>query len=135
MASVLVVDDHLDTCFLLVRLLKQLGYPSLCLADGPAALASIAGERPLMVFLDVMMPDMDGFAVLERLRADPALSALPIIMYSAMGDPAAAARAMALGANQYVVKGRMGYGGLRALVERYIGLPGGDALPELTTSV
>jgi two-component system cell cycle response regulator len=130
---VLVVDDHLDTCQLLVRLLKRIGYPAACVESGQAALDFVRETVPALVFLDVMMPEMDGFAVLERLRADPALIALPVVMYSAMDDPAAARRAMALGANEYVVKGQMRYADLRQLVERYIGLPGGDALPALTT--
>jgi CheY-like chemotaxis protein len=124
MPSVLVVDDYLDTCELLVQLLEGSGYPAICFTSGASALASAAAERPLMIFLDVMMPDMDGFAVLEALRANPALRDLPVVMYSAIGDPATASRALLLGANAFVVKGRARYSELRSLVERLIGLPG-----------
>jgi CheY-like chemotaxis protein len=121
--NVLVVDDHRDTCRLLVKLLELAGYPALCIGDGAAALASIAAHLPAMVFLDVMMPGLDGFDVLRALRAAPASHRLPVVMYTAVSDDASADRARHLGADEYVVKGRMGYAELRALALRYAGSP------------
>jgi CheY-like chemotaxis protein len=104
-------------------MLELAGHPTIGVTDGAAALASVATRLPAMVILDVMMPDMDGFQVLRALRAAPASRRLPVVMFSAMSDAASADRAAALGASEYVVKGRMRYAELRALVVRYLGTP------------
>ncbi len=61
--------------------------------------------RADVVLLDVMMPVLDGFGLLDLIRADPVAGRTPVVMYSALHDPAAVARAAALGATDYVPKG------------------------------
>jgi CheY-like chemotaxis protein len=73
-------------------------------ADGRAALASIAGEPPDLVLLDLDMPEMDGFQVLESLRADPNFRDLPVIVVTGREDVEAVDRAFAVGATSFVVK-------------------------------
>ncbi len=73
-------------------------------ADGRAALAAIAGEPPDLVLLDLDMPEMDGFQVLESLRADPKFRDLPVIVVTGREDVEAVDRAFAVGATSFVVK-------------------------------
>ncbi|MGH2390929.1 MAG: response regulator, partial [Chloroflexota bacterium] len=105
MAVILVVDDNLDNLYVLERLLRAQGHVVGEAPDGPAALAMAAANPPDLILLDLMMPGMDGFAVLERLKADPALRDIPVIMLTASDhDPSLIARALSLGANDYTYK-------------------------------
>ena len=116
--TILVVDNHLDTCEMLVRLIRLKGYQSLCIDGGVKALKYLKDHRPDLVFLDVMMPGVDGFDVLKALKADPAMEAPPVVMYSALADPTARETARELGARDFVVKGRMMVDDLTAVIER-----------------
>jgi CheY-like chemotaxis protein len=73
-------------------------------ADGRAALAAISGEPPDLVLLDLDMPEMDGFQVLESLRGDPKFRDLPVIVVTGREDVEAVDRAFAVGATSFVVK-------------------------------
>ena len=119
MANVLVVDDHPDLCDLLVRVIRLLGHGAACVLDGAAALDRVRADPPDLVFLDVTMPGLDGFAVLGAIRADARTRAVPVVMYTALADPDCRARAMTLGATDYVVKNLTDLDGLRQLVTRY----------------
>ena len=122
MASVLVVDDHPDLCALLVRLIRLFGHDAACVLDGAAALARVRGDDPPdLVILDVMMPGMDGFAVLAAVRADAATRAVPVVMYTAVADPDSRERALAMGATDYVVKSLTDFGVVERLIGRYAG--------------
>ena len=90
MGTVLVVEDHPDTCRMMARLLAAFGHRADCALSGEAALAHLAAAAapPDVVLLDAMMPGMDGVEVLRRLRADPRTARLPVVMCSAVSDPA-----------------------------------------------
>lgn len=121
MAAVLVVDDQPDLCTVLVRLLRLCGYDAASAEDGEAALDFVRATPPALVILDVMMPGMNGFDVLAALRADPRTTGLPVVMYSALNDPASRRQAMALGAQDYLVKSMAGYEELRQVIARFAG--------------
>src|SRR6185437_10594950 len=105
MALILAVDDNSDNLYLLERLLRSQSHTVQVALDGPTALDMARAETPDLVLLDLMMPGMDGFAVLERLQAEPTLSRVPVIMLTAADhDPARIARALSLGAHDYIVK-------------------------------
>jgi CheY-like chemotaxis protein len=105
MAHLLVVDDTVETCHMLRRLFGKCGHTSACLHDGAGVVDALRGGRFDLVLLDVMMPGMDGFAVLRAIRGDPAVGPVPVAMYSAIGDPAQQERALAMGADEWIVKG------------------------------
>jgi CheY-like chemotaxis protein len=115
---ILIVDDHPDTCRAMARLLERAGHQVACANDGPDALAHVLIVRPACVVLDVMMPDMDGFEVLKRLRAKPATSDVPVLMYSAHTSAADQRRARALGADDFAEKGRTGWADLLSRIDR-----------------
>lgn len=113
--DVVVVDDNLPTCHTLVRLLEKSGYHSKCIESGREAIQFLQACRPQIVFLDVMMPGVDGFEVLKAIRAHKSSDNVRVIMYSAMSEQKHRDRAMALGANGYIVKGG-GFEDIRALL-------------------
>ena len=105
MSTVFIVDDQRDLCDLLRRLFEKAGHPAHCVTD-PTRAADILRAHPAdVVLLDVMMPVIDGFGVLNAIRSDPALATTPVVMYSALSDEGTRTRALAAGANDYIVKG------------------------------
>jgi sigma-B regulation protein RsbU (phosphoserine phosphatase) len=104
---VLVVDDNDDNRALLARRLESQSFSCRAAADGPAALAALSAADPPpfdVVLLDVMMPGMDGYEVLRRIKADPALSLLPVLMISAVEEIDSVVRCLELGAADYLPK-------------------------------
>lgn len=83
MAKILVVDDVADNRLLVVTLVTSQGHQPLEAADGAEALSVIRQERPDLVISDVLMPTMDGYELVRRLREDPALAATQVVFYSA----------------------------------------------------
>ena len=84
---ILVVDDLPDNCFLLQTVLEIEGYLVEVAHSGYAALESIASHPPDLLLLDVMMPEMDGFEVTRRLRQNPSLPFIPILLVTGYSEP------------------------------------------------
>ncbi|PYM15517.1 MAG: hypothetical protein DMD81_14775 [Candidatus Rokuibacteriota bacterium] len=103
--ALLVVDDNEDNRYTLVQRLRRLGYTDVATAvDGREALAQL-GARPFdLVLLDVMMPELNGHEVLERMRADERLRHVPVIMISALDQVDSVVRCIELGAEDYLPK-------------------------------
>ncbi|MGH7307672.1 MAG: response regulator [Candidatus Rokuibacteriota bacterium] len=102
--TILVVDDNEENRDMLARRLARQGYEALTAAGGRTALDTLAA-RPLdLVLLDVMMPDLDGYAVLQRLKADSALRDIPVLMISALDELDSVVRCIQLGAEDYLSK-------------------------------
>jgi two-component system phosphate regulon response regulator PhoB len=102
--SVLVVDDEPDLCRLVCFNLRQAGLAAESAGTAAAGLEAAARLRPLVVVLDVMLPDEPGTEVCRRLRADPALADCGILMLTARGDEQDRVVGFELGADDYVVK-------------------------------
>jgi CheY-like chemotaxis protein len=83
---VLVVDDTPDNLGVLFDLLGRAGFEVLVAEDGESALRRVALARPDLILLDVVMPDMDGFATCERLKQDPVSGDIPVIFMTALTD-------------------------------------------------
>ena len=116
MASVLVVDDNNDACRVMAKLLSQCGHEVECVTSGEEALAFLSCRHFDLVILDAMMPGMDGMEVLRRVRSDPILAAVKIVMWTAIGDDRYAEQAKAKGAEGYWPKGSFNYKNLCAMV-------------------
>jgi adenylate cyclase len=103
-ASVLVVDDDPVNRSMLSRSLEVDGHEVTTVENGAEAL-ELAGSQDFdVVLLDVVMPGMDGYQVLERLKADPELRHLPVVMVTGVDDVASAVRCIELGADDYLSK-------------------------------
>ena len=105
-ATILVVDDSITTRTLEKGILEAAGYRVVVCVDGQDALDRLrAGiERVDLVVADVEMPRLDGFGLLEALRAEPAFARLPVILMTSRGDADDVARGLALGADAYLTK-------------------------------
>ncbi len=103
-ATILVVDDEAHNRRLLEALLLPEGYLTRTASSGAEALESVAAHPPDLILLDVMMPDMDGHEVARRLKADPATTAIPIIMVTALSDRAARLAGLGAGAEEFLTK-------------------------------
>lgn len=102
--KILIVDDDLDTLKLVGLILQRHGYDIVAANGGLPALQKAAAERPDIILLDLMMPDLDGYEVTRRLRADTSLAHIPIIMFTAktmLDDKVAGFEA---GADDYLTK-------------------------------
>ena len=102
-AHVLLADDNADMRDYLCRLLA-VSYEVSAAADGEEALAAARRVRPDLILTDVMMPGLDGFALLEKLRDDPELRGVPLIMLSARAGDDAKVEGLSRGADDYLVK-------------------------------
>jgi CheY-like chemotaxis protein len=105
MHKILIVDDTADARDILARLLRRHGISALTAANGLTALSVIAEQRPDLVILDLMMPEMDGIEVLQKLRADPRFKALPVIMFTAVSDEEWFSQWASLGLSDVLIKG------------------------------
>ena len=101
---VLVVDDEQDVCRLLSFNLEQAGFDTECADTAASALLTAGRHQPAVVVLDVMLPDLSGVEVCRRLRADPTLSDVGILMLTALGDQDHRITGLEAGADDYVVK-------------------------------
>lgn len=104
MLTVLIVDDECENCDVLQRLFARAGWSAVAVCDAGRVLDEIKRVKADVVLLDVMMPRLDGFAILRQIRADADVAETPVIMYSALGDEATRRRALAAGADDYIVK-------------------------------
>lgn len=102
--TILIVDDELQNRRLLELLLRPEGYLTITAASGADALAMVAQYTPDLILLDIMMPDMDGYEVARRLKADAATSSIPIIMVTAHADRSARMEGLNAGAEEFVTK-------------------------------
>lgn len=103
-ATVLVVDDQQINLKLVGALLDGAGYDVLPAFSGEQALARAAAQQPDLILLDMLMPQMDGFEVCERLKQDPMLARIPVIFVTAAQDRELLVRAFRSGAVDYIVK-------------------------------
>jgi two-component system cell cycle response regulator len=104
LARILVVDDNEVNVELLVVMLASEHYVVSTAFDGFEALAKIAAEKPDIVLLDVMMPELDGFEVCRCIKADPATAHIPVIMVTALSDVDDLVRGFEAGADDFVTK-------------------------------
>lgn len=103
-AKILVVDDTLANLGVLEDMLHAQGYTVSSFPRGAAALESLKEELPDLILLDIMMPDMDGYQVCRRLKADPKLKDIPVIFLSALSETNDKLKAFAEGGADYITK-------------------------------
>lgn len=103
-AKILVIDDHEATRDLITTILTRKGYEVVGSSSGAEGLAKADQERPQVIVLDLMMPEMDGHEVCRRLRAKPELVKIPILMFTARSQVTDKIASFDLGADDYLVK-------------------------------
>jgi DNA-binding response OmpR family regulator len=101
---IMVVDDDPDTLSILARHIRREGFAVVEVSAGLECLRVAQQQMPDVILLDLMMPEMDGFAVCKALRADSRTAEIPIIMLSARDDIDARAEGMQLGVSDFIAK-------------------------------
>ena len=102
--KILVVEDdeHISKVYH-VKLSKE-GYDTVFAVNGEEGIEKITIEKPDLIILDLIVPKKDGFAVLEEIKKNPDLAKIPVLVLSNLGQQSDKDRAIALGANEYMVK-------------------------------
>ncbi|MDX1396399.1 MAG: response regulator transcription factor [Gemmatimonadota bacterium] len=103
-AQILVVDDEPDILSVLVYHLSREGYRVTTAVNGQGALATAETDRPDLIILDLMLPGMDGYEVLQRLRRDERTQAIPIILLTARREEEERVKGFEVGADDYITK-------------------------------
>jgi len=103
-ATILAVDDEPELTELISYHLGRLGHRVLTAANGWEALEKVRHERPDIILLDLMLPDLDGFGVCEILRRDPLTATIPVIIISAWASVDSRHLGLELGALDYITK-------------------------------
>ncbi|GHE06283.1 chemotaxis protein CheY [Defluviimonas sp. 20V17] len=101
---VLLIEDEPNIIEAIRFILTRDGWRVSAHSDGADAMAAIRGARPDVVVLDVMLPGRSGFEVLQELRADPGMAALPVLMLTAKGQDRDREQAARLGATRFMTK-------------------------------
>ncbi len=101
---ILIVDDTPANVHILQARLAAHGYDIVTASDGEEALAAVPAANPDLILLDVMMPKLDGFEVCRRLRGDPSIPFIPIIMVTAKSDPKDIVAGLEAGGDEYLTK-------------------------------
>jgi len=102
--KILIIDDDVDTLRLVGLMLQRQGYQISAATNGEQGLAKALEERPDVILLDVMMPDMDGYEVTRRLRKNPATQSTPILMFTAKTQLDDKVAGFEVGADDYLTK-------------------------------
>jgi CheY-like chemotaxis protein len=124
--TILVVDDNRDICDLLHVLLEGHGYRVVEVTDGRKALEAVLREHPVLIFMDLYMPNQDGFVTARLIRRHTELAEIPIIAISAYGalgiDSELQREALAAGFNEYITK-PIDTKHLESLIQQFIPAP------------
>jgi two-component system cell cycle response regulator DivK len=101
---VLYIEDNPDNLLLIQRAVEGRGYGFLQAEDGESGVRAALSSRPDIILLDINLPDIDGYEVVRRIRAHPALEHLPVIAITAKALPGDAERVLAAGCDVYMAK-------------------------------
>ena len=104
MLHILIIEDDPEAAHILELSLKREGFKLSVAMDGTQGVSAIQSSRPDLILLDLMMPDIDGFEVTRRTRANPDTAGIPIIVVSARTQEADKLMAKQVGANGYLTK-------------------------------
>ncbi len=102
--SILIVEDSPTQAMKLTRVLDHHGYRVTAARNGSEALTSLAVQVPTLVITDINMPEMDGYELCQRIKDDPQLQALPVILLTSLADPSDILRGLECGADNFIVK-------------------------------
>jgi len=118
--TVLIIEDEEDAAELFAEMMRVSGFRVLKTSSSTPALTMMTAEKPDVVLLDIMMPEVSGLDILRQMRRDPALADIPVVVVSAKSMPADIKNSMEAGASTYLSK-PVGFLELREAVERVLG--------------
>ena len=118
--TVLIVEDEADAAELFAEMMRVSGFRVRKTSSSTPALSMMTEEKPDIVLLDIMMPDISGLDILRQMRHDPVLANIPVVVVSAKSMPADIRNGMEAGASTYLTK-PVGFLELKEAVERALG--------------
>jgi CheY-like chemotaxis protein len=118
--TVLIIEDEEDAADMFAEMMRVSGYRVLKTSSSTPALTMMTTEKPDVVILDIMMPEISGLDILRQMRRDPALANIPVVVVSATSMPADIKHGMEAGASMYLTK-PVGFTELREAIERALG--------------
>lgn len=120
--TILLVEDDTTLADVYRTRLELEGFEVHAALDGEAALSALQAHKPDLVLLDVMMPKINGFDVLDMIRNTPATASTRVIMLTALSQPKDKERAESLGVDEYLVKSQVVIGDVIARVRHHLGM-------------
>ena len=106
MARILIVDDSPSQLMGIRRIVEKLGHEALTAEDGAAGVEVAKRERPDLVLMDVVMPNLNGFQATRSICKDPSTAHIPVVIVSNYGEPELVEKGLKLGALDYLVKSK-----------------------------
>ncbi|PIP17254.1 MAG: response regulator [Candidatus Portnoybacteria bacterium CG23_combo_of_CG06-09_8_20_14_all_37_13] len=104
MKKILIIEDDQFLRDLIERKLIRTGYQVLNTNDGAEGLKMINEEKPALVLLDILLPSMSGWEILEKIKADPAINKIPVLILTNLGEKEDLERGLKMGADDYIIK-------------------------------
>ena len=104
MLKIITIDDDPVVRTLIKKTFSSLGFEVITAADGFEGLQAIENNQPDIIFLDIMMPIIDGLEVLKRIKATPKIAKIPVIMFTAIAEGHMIAESSKIGAEDYIIK-------------------------------
>ena len=117
--TVLIIEDEEDAAELFAEMMRVSGFHVEKTSSSTPAISMMIANRPDVVILDIMMPEISGMDILRQMRSDPELSSIPVVVVSAKSMPADIKNGMEAGASTYITK-PVGFLELKEAVERAI---------------
>lgn len=102
--TICVVDDNIDLVKMVTTMLEAKNFNTIGAYSGLELFSKLEGQKPDLIVLDIMMPEMDGFEVLERLKSNPDTSSIPVILVTALIEESDMHRGHEAGADCYITK-------------------------------
>lgn len=118
--TVLIIEDEEDAAELFAEMMRVSGFRVLKTSSSTPAIAMMAAEKPDVIILDIMMPEVSGLDILRQMRREPELTDIPVVVVSAKSMPADIKNGMEAGASTYLTK-PVGFMDLKEAVERALG--------------
>lgn len=118
--TVLIIEDEEDAADMFAEMMRVSGYRVLKTSSSTPALTMMSAEKPDVVILDIMMPEISGLDILRQMRHDPVLANIPVVVVSAKSLPADIKIGMEAGASIYLTK-PVGFIELKEAIERALG--------------
>lgn len=118
--TVLIIEDEEDAAELFAEMMRVSGFRVVKTSSSAPAIAMMIAQKPDIVLLDIMMPEISGLDVLRQMRRDPALVNIPVVVVSAQSLPTDIRHGMEAGASTYLTK-PVGFFDLKEAVERALG--------------
>ena len=118
--TVMIIEDEEDAAELFAEMMRVSGYRVVKTSKSAPAIEMMTAEKPDVVLLDIMMPEISGLDILRQMRRDPALANIPVVVVTAKGMPADIKNGMEAGASTYLTK-PVGFLDLKEAVERALG--------------